>query len=69
MRITFKNFLNICWYGYIWWWPIDVHSRRNEYYYEDKKNLVLDKDESCSVLNKSALSDGNWSDADFKKQA
>ena len=28
---------------------------------------VSDKDESCSVLNKSASSDGNWSDADLKE--
>ena len=28
---------------------------------------VSDKDESCSVLNKSASSDGNWSTADLKE--
>jgi endoglucanase len=28
---------------------------------------VSDKDESCSVLNKSASSDGNWKDTDLKE--
>jgi len=28
---------------------------------------VSDKDESFSVLNKSALSNGKWTDADFKE--
>jgi endoglucanase len=53
--------------------PIDYTEWQKFIDWMDAKGLswitwsVSDKDETCSVLKKSAASDGNWKDSDLKE--